>query len=171
MLGKKSNAGKKSWTRRKEVGASERAGSSGAGVKRSTAPRASADMQNVQNVQNMQNCNICKTCTILYFFTSGKIRPHLKALRWIRLKWKQGSLFLPCIELLLIVRCWNRHKSPTKKIVSWPPFPSLASDPRGRVVKCRLASRNATNLACYSKPHPDLCPLIITTYVTFLHDI
>ena len=159
MLGKKSNAGKKSWTRRKEVGASERAGSSGAGVKRSTAPRASADMQNVQNVQNMQNCNICKTCTILYFFTSGKIRPHLKALRWIRLKWKQGSLFLPCIELLLIVRCWNRHKSPTKKINVMSLGRSFHLLPLTQEVKWSNAdSPRATRLTLHATPnHTQTC--------------
>ena len=51
-LGKELNAGEKVKGWEKELntakgGGSERASSSGAGVKRSTAPRASADMQNV----------------------------------------------------------------------------------------------------------------------------
>ena len=73
MLGKELNAGEKVKRWEKELntakgGGSERASGQAAveqGVKRSTAPRASADMQNVRNVQNMQNCKTCKTCTIL----------------------------------------------------------------------------------------------------------
>ena len=142
------------------------------GVKRSTAPRASADMQNVGNVLNMQNCKTCKTCTILWFYSSGKIQPQVNMIEvrtWILVSTVRWT-FINC-ALFNTDLCLQPKKN--QYFVSWPPFPSLASDPRGRVVKCRLASRNATNLACYFKPHPDTCPLIITTtpYVTFLHDI
>ena len=94
MLGKELNAGEKVKRWEKELntakgGGSKRAGKLAVeqGVKRSTAPRASADMQNVRNVQNMQNCKTCKTCTILWFFSSGgKIRPQVNTIevkRWI----------------------------------------------------------------------------------------
>ena len=136
VLGKELNAGEKVKRWEKELNTAKGGGSKRASeqASRQQWSRGSNGQLHQGLPQTCETWEMCKTCKIAKHVklaqSCGSFQVGIFGLKWIRLKWGQGSIFLLCIELLLIVRCWNRHKSPTKKIVSWPPFPSLASDPR-----------------------------------------